>query len=85
MLRRLGWYEEDDILDLGNFHQRAANASGYPGTGLGVWTAKFLVDAMGGELVIRSSAGLGTTVQLIFPQVKSPVHLEAARRPGSSS
>lgn len=74
---------EDDIPDLGKLHRRAANASGFPGTGLGVWTAKLLVEAMGGNLVIRSSAGLGTTVQLVFPPVVLPVDVEGGCCPGN--
>ena len=46
---------------------RASNAGNRPGTGLGLSMVREMVDAMDGEINIRSAPGRGTTVTLRFP------------------
>jgi PAS domain S-box-containing protein len=50
--------------------QRAATAvrSVIPGTGLGLYVAKIIVDAHGGTISMQSKAGQGTTITVRLPQ-----------------
>jgi len=56
-----------EIEQLGRIHHRGSNASGFPGSGLGLWTARMLLEEMGGKLAIHSEAGAGSTFVLHFP------------------
>ncbi|KFE65422.1 ATP-binding protein [Hyalangium minutum] len=51
---------------------RAPEARGLPGHGLGLATAKRLVEAHGGTLSVESQEGVGTTMTVRFPRL-SPV------------
>jgi signal transduction histidine kinase len=48
-------------------HERDLPSVG--GTGLGLTLVKKLVDALGGNIVLRSTLGQGTTVQLMLPEM----------------
>lgn len=49
------------------FDRHGAEASGTPGTGLGLCVSQQLVEAMGGCLSVRSEPGAGTTVTIVLP------------------
>ena len=46
---------------------RADRSGATPGTGLGMSIVKEIMDLHGGELVVDSAPGLGTSVSLLFP------------------
>ena len=48
---------------------RAPEARGVPGHGLGLATAKRLVEAHGGTLSVESQEGVGTTMKVRFPRL----------------
>lgn len=52
-----------------NPFQRARNAKelGVPGTGLGLYVTKILVEKHGGKVLLESSPGQGTTVRILLP------------------
>lgn len=52
---------------------RAPEARGLPGHGLGLATAKRLVEAHGGTLLVDSQEGVGTTMTVRFPRVAAQV------------
>jgi signal transduction histidine kinase len=45
---------------------RAQSSKGVPGSGLGLYIAKLLAEAMGGSISVTSSPGEGTTVSLLL-------------------
>jgi signal transduction histidine kinase/ActR/RegA family two-component response regulator len=49
----------------------ASTARRYGGTGLGLWISRRLVQAMGGDITVDSTLGLGTTLQLRIPFPKA--------------
>jgi two-component system sensor histidine kinase RegB len=38
--------------------------------GLGLFLARTLVDALGGQLTIESATGQGTTIRVVLPQIQ---------------
>jgi two-component system OmpR family sensor kinase len=52
---------------------RAPEARGLPGHGLGLATAKRLVEAHGGTLSVESQEGVGTTMKVRFPRLSPAV------------
>lgn len=57
--------EEEQEAALGRF--RRIGEHSVPGTGLGLYLARRLVEGMDGELALRSAAGAGTTVAVRLP------------------
>jgi signal transduction histidine kinase len=50
------------------FH-RGENVGGIAGTGLGLAIVKKCVDAHGGEIIVNSEVGIGTTFTVILPLI----------------
>jgi two-component system cell cycle sensor histidine kinase/response regulator CckA len=50
------------------------------GSGIGLATAKSIMDQHGGRIAVRSVAGQGTTVSLLFPAVEQPLAPPAPTR-----
>ena len=46
---------------------RAANAAGFPGSGMGLHTARFIAHLHGGDLTIENRSGGGLTVTVVLP------------------
>lgn len=49
------------------FRTKNANKKGYPGTGLGLYVSRKIVEAHGGTLTLESKVGEGTTVTVKLP------------------
>ncbi|MEH2362421.1 hybrid sensor histidine kinase/response regulator [Nostoc sp.] len=64
----IGIPEEDQKLLFQPF-QRAENVGIIPGTGLGLAIAKKSVEAHGGEIVVNSQVGVGTTFTVTLPLI----------------
>lgn len=57
-----------DIRRLGKPFEQTRSASGKEGTGLGLALVKAYAQLHGGEVILQSVVGVGTTVRLIFPR-----------------
>jgi len=63
----IGIPAESQLLVFERF-ERAANAQGFQGLGLGLWIAKQLVEAHGGKISIASAPGVGSTFTVALPR-----------------
>jgi two-component system sensor histidine kinase/response regulator len=64
----MGISAEDQERLFGTFFRAPdAVASGIPGTGLGLYITKRLVEAMGGQLGLQSTPGQGSTFSFTLP------------------
>ena len=54
------------------YRTAAAGERAIPGTGLGLWITKAIVEAHGGEINVQSVAGRGTTFRVGLPTGKGP-------------
>jgi signal transduction histidine kinase len=45
---------------------------GYAGMGIGVYQAREVIRALGGEIRVKSSVGVGTTVSILLPLTRGP-------------
>jgi signal transduction histidine kinase len=50
---------------------RADQSGNIPGTGLGMAIMKDIIDYHGGEIVINSEYGVGTTINIYLPVITS--------------
>lgn len=57
-----------DIRRLGKPFEQTRSASGKEGTGLGLALVKAYAQLHGGEVILQSVVGVGTTVRLMFPR-----------------
>lgn len=60
--------EEAHLNSVFDMFFRASNSS--PGTGLGLYICKEITDKLGGDIVLTSEKGIGTTVTTILPQIE---------------
>jgi signal transduction histidine kinase len=69
--------EDEQEAALGRF--RRIGEHSVPGSGLGLYLARRLVEGMGGELSLRSAPGSGTTVLVRLPTAAAPPSLPTQR------
>jgi signal transduction histidine kinase len=72
-----GIAEDEQEAALGRFRRIGDHA--VPGTGLGLYLARRLVEGMGGELSLRSAPGAGCTVVVRLPTAAAPPPIPAPR------
>lgn len=60
--------EEAHLNSVFDMFFRASNSS--PGTGLGLYICKEITDKLGGDIVLTSEKGIGTTVTTTLPQIE---------------
>ncbi len=58
---------KSDVAKIGQKFFRASNALSTSGTGIGIYLAKHFVELHGGEIVIESEVGVGTTFTIVLP------------------
>jgi two-component system OmpR family sensor kinase len=64
----IGISAEDQKQLFSTFHRiRRPETQGVPGTGLGLYIVKSLMEAMGGEAWVRSALGQGSTFYMSMP------------------
>lgn len=83
--RGIGLSEEDQKLVFEEFKQVEGQAQRrYEGTGLGLPMVQSIVDAMKGQLTLKSKEGVGTTINLVLPPLKlqtEPIDASAIAKP----
>jgi signal transduction histidine kinase len=73
----------EDLPHVFDWFHRAANAAGIPGSGVGLASAKVIVEKHGGTIDVRSQVGRGTTVTVQLPA--RPLSQREALRPEEST
>jgi len=77
----IGIAERDRERIFGSFIQHSAQHNKkYGGTGLGLAVSKGLMDMMGGQILLESQPGEGSTFTLLFPEIPYKV-MEFSREP----
>jgi signal transduction histidine kinase len=64
--RGIGIPPEDQARVFGRF-ERAVGAQNFGGLGLGLYIARHIVEAHGGEIRVESAPGAGTTFTVVLP------------------
>jgi signal transduction histidine kinase len=59
---------QEDLKNIGNKFFRAKNTLSVPGSGIGIYLAKHFVELHGGDVLIESEAGNGTSVTMTLPK-----------------
>lgn len=62
------------------FSRIHASPAGFPGTGLGLYVCKALMEAMHGSIAVASEPGKGSTFSLEFPRADGIVHAQSASK-----
>lgn len=65
--------------------QRAVNPRNYAGFGLGLWISKQIVDASGGEIIVKSAPAEGATFMVSLPRELNDRLQRSEHRLGSES
>lgn len=60
--------DDETLTNLFRKFQRGANVEGTPGTGLGLYVSRALVEAQGGTLTVSSNPGIGSRFRISLPQ-----------------
>lgn len=60
--------DDETLANLFRKFQRGANVEGTPGTGLGLYVSRALVEAQGGTLTVSSSPGIGSRFRISLPR-----------------
>jgi signal transduction histidine kinase len=66
------------------FNRLGRQRSATPGTGLGLWITRRLVEAMGGELRVESEAGAGCCFTLLLPRAAQAAAPEVGASPADT-
>lgn len=59
------------------------STKGAKGMGIGAYQIRETLRAAGGDVVVRSEVGKGTTVRMTLPLAEAPIRRSAGRRPGA--
>lgn len=60
--------DDETLTNMFRKFQRGANVQGTPGTGLGLYVSRALVQAQGGTLTVSSSPGIGSRFRISLPR-----------------
>jgi hypothetical protein len=73
---------EDELPQIFRPFYRASTARDVPGAGIGLSSAKMIVEQHGGQIRVASALGVGTTVVVVLPPAEHRPHHDGARRVG---
>jgi signal transduction histidine kinase len=59
---------QDDLKNIGQKFFRAKNTLSVPGSGIGIYLTKHFIELHGGDVLIESEAGAGTSVTVTLPR-----------------
>ena len=76
---------DDEVPHIFNPFYRASTAGDVPGAGIGLASAKTIVEQHGGQISVESALGVGTTVVVVLPPPGTVSHHDGppARGPRS--